>query len=78
MTHDPVNRPPHYTSSNACCPECGKRIECIDVVQHMNFCTGNAVKYLWRADLKGNPIEDLQKALWYINQEIERRANELG
>jgi hypothetical protein len=75
---DPVNRPTHYTSSDACCPECGKRIECIDVAQHMNFCIGNAVKYLWRVDLKGNAIEDLQKAVWYINQEIERRGNGLG
>jgi hypothetical protein len=39
----------------------------------MNFCLGNAVKYIWRADLKGNDIEDLKKAEWYIQREIERR-----
>jgi hypothetical protein len=40
----------------------------------MNFCLGNALKYIWRADLKGDAIEDLQKAAWYINREIERRS----
>jgi len=40
----------------------------------MNFCLGNALKYIWRADLKGDAIEDLQKAVWYINREIERRS----
>jgi len=39
----------------------------------MNFCIGNAVKYLWRADMKGNPVEDLRKARWYIDREIKRR-----
>jgi hypothetical protein len=38
----------------------------------MNFCLGNAMKYLWRADLK-NGLEDLEKAVWYIQREIERR-----
>jgi hypothetical protein len=42
----------------------------------MSFCVGNAVKYLWRADHKGNDIEDLRKAAWYINREIERREKE--
>jgi hypothetical protein len=40
----------------------------------MNFCLGNAIKYLWRADLK-NGVEDLKKAVWYINREIQRREN---
>ena len=39
----------------------------------MNFCLGNAIKYIWRADLKHDAIEDLEKAAWYINREIERR-----
>ena len=78
MVSDPVNHPQHYTSSAACCPDCGRRIQCIDVVQHMNFCVGNALKYLWRHELKDSAIEDLQKAVWYINKEIERRGNELG
>jgi hypothetical protein len=64
--HDPVNNPEHYTSSQS-------GIECIDVTENMNFCLGNAVKYIWRADLKGNPIEDLKKAVWYLEREISRR-----
>lgn len=47
-------------------------VECIQITEHMNFCLGNATKYIWRADLK-NGIEDLQKAKWYIEREIERR-----
>jgi len=48
-------------------------IECIEVVEHMSFNLGNAVKYIWRADEKGNTEEDLRKALWYVQREIERR-----
>ena len=66
---DVVNHPPHYTSSVS-------GIECIDVVEHMNFCVGNAIKYLWRCDLKDDPIENLRKAIWYIEREIKRRAVE--
>jgi O-succinylbenzoate synthase len=39
----------------------------------MGFCLGNAIKYVWRADLKDDAIEDLEKAVWYINREIKRR-----
>ncbi len=63
--NDAVNHPRHYTSSPS-------GVECITVTEHMNFCIGNAMKYLWRADEK-NGIEDLQKAAWYVNREIERR-----
>jgi hypothetical protein len=42
----------------------------------MGFNLGNAVKYIWRADLKGNQVEDLKKAIWYINREIQRISNE--
>lgn len=62
---DPVNHPPHYSSHPS-------GIECIDVVEHMGFCIGNAIKYLWRAGKKGDLIEDLKKAKWYIDREIER------
>lgn len=48
-------------------------IEAIQITEHMNFCLGNAMKYLWRADLKGG-VEDLQKAKWYIEREIQRRT----
>jgi hypothetical protein len=48
-------------------------VECIEVTQHCNFCIGNAIKYLWRAGLKGDAVEDLRKAAWYIDREIRRR-----
>ena len=63
---DTVNHPPHYNSSPS-------GIECIQVVEHMGFCLGNVIKYVWRADEKGNAIEDLEKALWYLQREIARR-----
>jgi len=70
---DPVNHPAHYNNSPAKCDYCGRRIECIDVTRHYAFNIGNAIKYLWRCDLKGNSIEDLKKAAWYINDEIRNR-----
>jgi hypothetical protein len=72
VNHDPVNHPSHYTSADAACPECGRTIECIDVTQGMNFCLGNAVKYIWRSGLKHDSIEDLRKAAWYVAREITR------
>lgn len=64
--HDPVNHPKHYTGHPS-------GIECIQITEHMGFCLGNAMKYIWRADLKNDAIEDLKKAVWYINREIEKR-----
>ena len=70
MTHDPVNHPKHYTGHPS-------GVECIQVTEHMNFCLGNAVKYIWRAGLKSdNPAEDLRKARWYIDRELKRIAGE--
>lgn len=69
---DNVNHPPHYTQSLSKC-QCGRTIECIDVVRHMNFNIGNAIKYLWRCDFKNAPIEDLRKAAFYIQDEIKER-----
>jgi hypothetical protein len=66
MIKDTVNHPSHYKSH-------ASGVECIQITEHMNFCLGNAVKYIWRADLKHNAIEDLEKAVWYVNKEIERR-----
>lgn len=66
---DPVEKPKHYNSSLSSCPDCRRRIECIDITRHMSFNLGNAVKYLWRHGLK-NGIEDLKKAVWYIEDEI--------
>lgn len=62
---DTVRHPSHYTSHPS-------GIECIDVVQHMMFCPGNAIKYIWRAGQKGDPIEDYNKAIQYIEFEKER------
>ena len=63
-----VNHPPHYTSHPS-------GIETIQITEHMNFCLGNAIKYILRADLKGKKVEDLEKAVWYINREIARMQN---
>ena len=41
----------------------------------MNFNLGNAIKYIWRADLKGKSETDLEKAIWYINREVKRRES---
>lgn len=63
--NDAVNRPAHYTQHPA-------GIECIDVIEHMSLNLGNAVKYLWRQGLKNDRLEDLRKAVWYIQREITR------
>ena len=66
-----VVHPEHYNAHPS-------GVECIQVVQWMGFNVGNAIKYLWRADLKGNAIEDLQKARQYIDFELARRELERG
>ena len=71
--NDQVNHPKHYTSDPS-------GIECIDVTRHRNFNIGNAIKYLWRAGLKEDKdrklidkqVEDLNKAVWYLVDEIHR------
>lgn len=65
---DPVNSPSHYRWLP-------NGIEVIDITETLNFCLGNAIKYILRADHKGNPIEDLRKAAWYIEREIARRES---
>ncbi|WP_221405687.1 DUF3310 domain-containing protein [Dysgonomonas massiliensis] len=68
---DNVTKPSHYTSHPS-------GIECIQITEHYNFCIGNAIKYLWRAGLKQDAdktakdkeIEDLRKAIWYIERQI--------
>lgn len=62
---DLVNSPAHYTAYP---------VEVIKLTEHMNFCRGNAVKYIARAGLKDpdKELEDLEKAAWYINREINR------
>ena len=67
---DLVNHPAHYNTHPS-------GVECITITEHMNFCRGNAVKYIWRADEKGDPIENLKKARWYLDREIERLERQL-
>ena len=63
---NPISHPKHYTTHPS-------GVECIQITEHMSFCLGNAIKYIWRADLKNDATEDLRKAVWYIGREIERR-----
>lgn len=71
MNNDNVNHPKHYTSHPS-------GIECIEITRHHCFSIGNAIKYLWRAGLKDDSslsskekeIEDLEKAIWYINDRL--------
>lgn len=62
---DTINHPPHYTHG---------AIEAMDVIESwsLNFALGNVVKYVCRCDHKGDRLEQLQKASWYLNREIER------
>jgi hypothetical protein len=70
MTEDVINHPKHYTSHPS-------GVEAITVCEHENFNLGCALKYLWRTSHKDG-IQDLKKAVWYINREIDRleRINE--
>jgi hypothetical protein len=66
LTNDSVNHPSHYTAY--------KGVEVIDLTEQMNFNRGNAVKYICRAGLKAaeTELEDLRKARWYLDREIDR------
>lgn len=68
MISDAVNHPSHYKGADG--------MEAIDVIEcfGLGFCLGNAVKYILRCGRKGDGVEDLKKAVWYIEREIERRA----
>jgi hypothetical protein len=69
VAHDAVNHPIHYTSDPS-------GVECIQITRHRNFNVGNAIKYLWRAGLKEDAkVQDLRKAIWYIEDEIKRLEN---
>lgn len=75
---DNVNHPEHYNSHPS-------GIECIEIIRHYCFAVGNAIKYLWRAGLKKDAsltdnqkeIEDLKKAIWYINDRIKQLGGEV-
>jgi len=60
-----VNSPAHYQ---------GKTFEVIDIINDysLNFELGNAIKYILRADKKGNKKQDLEKAIWYLNHELSK------
>jgi hypothetical protein len=64
--NEKVNHPKHYNGHPS-------GVECIEIVRHMGFNLGNALKYIWRCDLKADAIEDLKKAIWYIEDEIKLR-----
>lgn len=53
-----VNHPDHYNQ---------QEVECIDIIKHCTFRIGSIIKYIWRADHKGNRKQDFEKALWYLN-----------
>lgn len=62
---DPTN-PAHYRSHPS-------GVECITVTEHLGFCRGNAIKYIWRSGERAErTIEDLRKAVWYLEREIAR------
>ena len=60
---DPIN-PPHYQQHPS-------GVECITITEAFNFNLGNAIKYIWRAGLKGDAATDLEKAAWYLERAIE-------
>jgi len=69
---DLVNSPPHYTQAS---------IECIDAIaaalsedEFRGFCKGNALKYIWRSELKGDSVENLRKANWYLRRLIPKES----
>ena len=75
MSKDPVNHPQHYNTDGD--------IECIDSIRAMlgpegfaAYCQGSAHKYIWRHEHKDNPVQDLEKAIWYLKRLIEERAVE--
>lgn len=70
---DAVNHPRHYNAHPS-------GVECITVVEHMNFNRGNAIKYTWRAGEKDKvtEIQDLEKSVWYLQREIARLKKQQG
>ena len=68
-TSEKINHPKHYNAG---------RIEVIDFIedQMLGFCLGNAIKYITRSQHKGNAVEDLKKAAWYINRVIAKGGKE--
>lgn len=71
MGTDNVNHPAHYTQG---------KIEVADFIadQKLDFFLGNAVKYVCRCRFKDNYVEDLQKAVWYINKAIDEEKKKIA
>ena len=61
MQEDNVNHPKHYTQNPS-------GVECFDIASRCDFARGNCIKYIWRHMDKGTPVEDLKKALWYLDR----------
>jgi len=74
MTIDTVNKPPHYNEGNIECIEAIKNS--MDKKQFAGYLKGNVLKYLWRYNYKGKPVEDLKKARWYLNKLVEEETND--
>lgn len=60
-----IDHPAHYNNHPS-------GAECIDIAEWFPFNLGNAIKYIWRAGIKGDRLEDLKKARWYVDREIAR------
>ncbi len=71
MKKEMVDHPSHYNSGN---------IEVIEAIEDwgLNFCEGNVIKYVARHRHKGEPLEDLKKAKWYLERLIAKIEYEKG
>lgn len=69
MMNNNVSHPKHYTQHPS-------GVECIEIVEHYPFNLGAVIKYIWRAGLKDDDIQDLKKAQWYLDREINKREKE--
>tara|TARA_Y100001963_G_scaffold117017_1_gene162747 strand:- start:417 stop:647 length:231 start_codon:yes stop_codon:yes gene_type:complete len=72
MAKEAVNHPSHYKPS-------GAKYEAIDVIEDwkLGFSDGNAIKYICRHRFKNNPIEDIEKAIWYLKRHLQNLKAEL-
>ena len=69
LEEDPVNKPSHYNEGAV---ECVEAIEAsMSSEEFKGYLKGNTIKYIWRYDYKGKPVEDLRKARWYLEKLIE-------
>lgn len=72
---DNVNHPAHYETNGIECIDAMVASQGIDSV--MNYCLCNAFKYIWRCQHKGKRLEDIQKAIWYLNKYVELDSKSL-